>query len=208
MGLFFLHRLNATYDSELTEIISNTEHRKTLLKAASSEKTALSVVKDYVEFYNAHDILKLSQLYAAHCVSFQAALSKEIRGKEAIISAYREAFRTHSNLRCEVKQMYSSGTDIIVLEWEGWYNVQKGLDSRDEESNESLKGCTIFNIQNGMILEQREYWDKLNWKKHQGIDYESRPSWKFAFGVGMVSLGVGYFLLPELKNTIILPLYE
>jgi len=182
---FYVDRLASTYPSELEKIVPDENHRGIILERAQNNKTPQAVAMEYVKYYNAHDLRKLCNLYASHCRNIQYALNTPINGKQAISEAYETMFKQYPEMGCKVLRMHEPSFNSIVLEWEGWW---------EKDHEPKLHGCTVFVVEHGVITEQREYWDKLHWKRHHGVDYESRPTWSFVFGLGAFSVGAGYLL--------------
>ena len=90
-------------------------------------------------------------LYAPDAVNHQVAESPAA-GRDAIRAMFTRAFAL-APMRCVVENIFEDG-EWGMLEW------------RDPLG---LRGCGFFHVQNGKIVFQRGYWDKLTFLKMHGL---------------------------------------
>ena len=112
------------------------------------------VVEGWVLAFNNKDSDALAEFYLDDAINHQVALEPVI-GKEAIRQMFADGF-AQTEMVCIVEQILSDG-EWAILEW---------------KDPLGLRGCGFFHIQNGKIAFQRGYWDRLSFKKSQGIDYK------------------------------------
>ena len=102
------------------------------------------VVLQWVSAFNKADIEGLGSLYHAQAINHQVA-NAPVEGKEAIMAMFQQEF-AQAEMVCQVENLFEDG-EWAILEW------------RDPLG---LRGCGFFHIQNGQIIFQRGYWDKLS----------------------------------------------
>ena len=112
--------------------------------------SARQTVLQWIEAFNRADVEVLSELYHEDAINHQV-VNEPLDGKEAIKAMFAKEF---SNLEmvCIVENLFEDG-EWAILEW------------RDPMG---LRDCGFFRVQNGKIVFQRGYWDKLSFLRlHQ-----------------------------------------
>ena len=109
------------------------------------------LVRQWVDAFNRADPDALASFYAPDAVNHQVAESP-VRGKDAIRTMFANGFAS-ATMVCIVENLFEDG-EWAILEW------------RDPLG---LRGCGFFHVQNGLIVFQRGYWDKLTFLKVQGL---------------------------------------
>ena len=109
------------------------------------------LVELWVEAFNQRDVDRLVSFYSDDAVNHQVA-ETEAKGTEAIRKLFQQAFAT-AEMICQVENIFEDG-DWAILEW------QDPL---------GLRGCGFFHVQNGKIVLQRGYWDKLTFLNLHGL---------------------------------------
>jgi limonene-1,2-epoxide hydrolase len=109
------------------------------------------LVKSWVEAFNRADPDALASFYADDAVNHQVA-ETPVRGKDAIRTTFANGFAS-ATMVCLVENLFEDG-EWAILEW------------RDPLG---LRGCGFFHVQNGLIVFQRGYWDKLTFLRLQGL---------------------------------------
>ena len=120
-------------------------------RIAMNENEPKQIVTEWVEAFNAADADRLAGLYSADAVNHQVA-EEPVRGREAIREMFAREFAT-AEMRCIVEQLFQDG-EWAILEW------------RDPLG---LRGCGFFHVQDGLIVFQRGYWDKLSFLRQHGL---------------------------------------
>lgn len=103
--------------------------------------TPKEVVSEFVTRFNAKDAEGLSALYAPDAVNHQMPKSP-VTGREQIRQMFEHEFRNFE-MRCVVENIIEEEA-TVVLEW---------------SDPSGMRGCGIFQIENGQIKSQRGYWD-------------------------------------------------
>ena len=103
-----------------------------------------NIVQKFVKCFNAADVDGLMQLYHSDAVNHQVANSP-VQGKEAIREMFTREFES-ADMHCIPENIFEDG-DWAILEW---------------KDPQGLRGCGFFHIQDGLIIFQRGYWDKLS----------------------------------------------
>lgn len=109
------------------------------------------VVEAWVEAFNKADADLISSYYSDNAINHQIANS-EVSGKENIHAMFQEEFSA-AEMVCIVENIFQDG-EWAILEW---------------KDPLGLRGCGFFQIQNGKIVFQRGYWDKLSFLKQHGL---------------------------------------
>jgi len=115
-----------------------------------------TVVQAWVEAFNKADVAMLAALYAEDAVNHQVA-EQPVEGREAILEMFAREFST-AEMVCLVENLFEDG-EWAILEW------------RDPLG---LRGCGFFHVQNGKIIFQRGYWDKLSFLRQHGLPIPTR----------------------------------
>jgi len=130
------------------------------MKNRNSERRCISLKKSkeillqFVDAFNNADAYKVSNLYDENAVNHQVA-NEPVVGKVSIREMFELEFRT-ADMTCIVENIFEDG-EWTIMEW------------RDPLG---LRGCGFFHIQNGKIVLQRGYWDKLSFLKQNNLPIE------------------------------------
>lgn len=109
------------------------------------------ILLKWIDAFNRHDADGLAALYNDEAVNFQTPLGP-VKGKQAIRDQFNREF-AQADMICLVEQILQDG-EWAVLEW---------------KDPLGLRGCGFFQVQNGLIVYQRGYWDKLSFLKAHGL---------------------------------------
>jgi limonene-1,2-epoxide hydrolase len=102
---------------------------------------ARSTVETWVEKFNAGDHEGISALYAEDAENHQIPLAPVV-GRAAIAAFHRETF-AGGPLMCTPINLVVDG-DWAALEW---------------TDPDGFRGCGFFLVRDGLIVQQRGYWD-------------------------------------------------
>ncbi len=97
-----------------------------------------------VEAFKRGDADALGGMYAEDAINHQVA-EAPVRGREAIRQMFKTEF-ARAEMVCLVENIFEDG-QWAILEW---------------KDPLGLRGCGFFQIENGFIVFQRGYWDKLS----------------------------------------------
>lgn len=109
------------------------------------------VVEAWVEAFNKADADLISSYYSDNAINHQVA-TRKISGKKNIHAMFIKEFSA-AKMVCIVENIFQDG-EWAILEW---------------KDPLGLRGCGLFQIQNGKIVFQRGYWDKLSFLKQHGL---------------------------------------
>lgn len=102
------------------------------------------LIVQWVEAFNNGDAERISNFYSDEAVNHQVAESPVI-GKQAIKEMFEREF-SQADMTCIVENIFED-RDWAILEW---------------KDPLGLRGCGFFQVQEGKIVFQRGYWDKLS----------------------------------------------
>jgi len=109
------------------------------------------IVEAWVDAFNDGDAGAIAEFYAEHAVNHQVA-ETPVEGKAAIRDMFAREF-ARAEMTCLVENLFEDG-EWAILEW------------RDPLG---LRGCGFFHVQNGKIVFQRGYWDKLSFLRMHNL---------------------------------------
>ena len=110
------------------------------------------VVSAWVEAFNRADLETLIALYTPDAVNHQVA-NEPVEGRDAIRAMFSGEFAA-AEMVCIPENIFEDG-EWAILEW------------RDPLG---MRGCGFFHVQDGKILFQRGYWDKLSFLRLHGVE--------------------------------------
>lgn len=104
----------------------------------------------WVERFNAYDYNGLAELYAPDCTNHQTPIGIT-QGRENMREMFKKEFEQYEMV-CLVENIFEDG-NVGMLEW---------------KDPKGLRGCGFFWIENGLIVYQRGYWDRMSFLEQQG----------------------------------------
>ena len=113
--------------------------------------TPREVVQEWVAAFNRGDATEVSRFYSESAVNHQVA-EAPVEGRAAIEAMFAREF-AQAEMVCLIGNLFEDG-EWAILEW------------RDPLG---LRGCGFFHVQNGKIVFQRGYWDKLSFLRLHGL---------------------------------------
>ncbi len=113
--------------------------------------TPTEVVHRWIEAFNACDVDAAMKLYADDA-SLHVVFADAIDGKAGIRDIF-EAYFAAGDLHCDAVKLHAAD-DWIILEW------------RDANG---LPGANIYQVVDGRIVRQRNYFDQLTYLRKMGI---------------------------------------
>jgi len=105
------------------------------------------LVNLWVETFNSGNADALADLYSENAINHQVA-ETPVEGRMAIREMFAKEF-ANAEMTCLVENVFEDG-EWAILEW---------------KDPLGLRGSGFFHVQNGEIVFQRGYWDKLSFLK-------------------------------------------
>ena len=105
------------------------------------------VLMQWLDCFNRADAKGISELYAENAVNHQVA-NDPILGKAAIRDMFISEF-SHADMVCTPENIFEDG-EWVIMEW---------------KDPKNMRGCGFFHVQDGKIIFQRGYWDKLSFHR-------------------------------------------
>ena len=112
------------------------------------------ILLQFVAAFNSADADKLASLYDENAVNHQVA-NEPVVGKAAIKAMFEQEFSA-AKMTCIVENIFEDN-EWAIMEW---------------KDPLGLRGCGFFHVQNGKIVFQRGYWDKLSFMKQHDLPIE------------------------------------
>ena len=114
------------------------------------------LIKQYFNYFNQHDWIKMANMYAETADFKDPALGKGIikQTREQIIKKYGELSQLFPDLKDEVVSIYPSGNKHVIVEF-----ISRG--TAPDSSKFELPICTVFTIENGLITKDFTYYDNF-----------------------------------------------
>jgi len=114
--------------------------------------TYVSVIERWVEQFNRGSAAGCVAL-SAQDASLHVSFAPPVEGQAAIQGMF-EAYFAAAPLHCLVKRLYAADGGHVVLEW---------------QDKVGLLGVNIYEIADGLILRQRNYFDQLSFLRLNGL---------------------------------------
>lgn len=123
-------------------------------------ESSRQVVMKWIEAYNSHNANMAASLYDENAVNFQLPWNKSVSGREAIRSTYVNVFKAFPDIHLDVENLVIEALWVVV-EWR-FSGTMKGEFAGQSPNGNSfaMRGCEVFQIVRGKILNQCGYWDK------------------------------------------------
>jgi len=109
------------------------------------------LVQNWVNAFNNGDADAIAEFYHDGAVNHQVA-ETPVTGKTAIKEMFSREF-AQAEMTCIVENIFEDG-EWAILEW---------------KDPLGLRGCGFFHVQEGKIIFQRGYWDKLSFLRQHGL---------------------------------------
>ncbi len=115
------------------------------------------LIRQYFDYFNAHEWQKMAELYIEDAEFKDPSLGQGIvkQSRQQTIEKYAGLQQIFNDLRDEIQQIYLSGNDHVIVEF-----ISSG--TGPDGSEFYLPICTIFTIQDGMIVKDFTYYDNFD----------------------------------------------
>jgi steroid delta-isomerase-like uncharacterized protein len=127
------------------------------------------LLRKWITAFIAKDLEAVMDCYAEDAVNFQVAAGEPAVGHTQIRKDMIEFFRGFPDAYSIVENIIADN-DWAAWEWNGG-GTFKGEFYGNQPTGKSfeLRGCGFFHFQDGKIIYQRGYWDKLTWFSQVGL---------------------------------------
>ncbi|WP_316802039.1 nuclear transport factor 2 family protein [Pedobacter nototheniae] len=114
------------------------------------------LIKQYFAHFNKHDWNKMAEMYTDTAEFKDPSLGQGIikQTRAQIIKKYQELSTTFPDVKDKVLNIYASGDKHIIVEF-----LSSG--TAPDHSKFELPICTIFTIENGLIVQDFTYYDNF-----------------------------------------------
>ena len=109
--------------------------------------TPKQVLEKWLQLFNEANVDGLAELYSENAINHQVA-NEPVIGKAAIHEMFAREF-ANADMVCIPENIFEDG-EWAILEW---------------KDPLGLRGCRFFHVQEGKIVFQRGYWDRLSFLK-------------------------------------------
>ena len=138
----------------------------------SEYRAPRDVICAWVDAFNRRDADAASALYHPDAVNTQFAAGGPVSGRGAIRDGLAEFFRAFPDSFTRTENLVVEG-EWAALEWSGGATWRAAFAGHPPNGRSfTLRGCGFFRIVNGLIVEQRGYWDRATWFGQLGIPLE------------------------------------
>lgn len=130
------------------------------------------LVMSWVAAFNARDADAAAALYSEHAVNTQFAAGPPVVGRAQMRAELCDFFAAFPDITTHPIALYSDG-EWAIVEWIGtgtWRGIFLGRQASGRSY--TLHGCGFFRVVNGLIVEQRGYWDRATWFGQIGLPIE------------------------------------
>jgi ketosteroid isomerase-like protein len=114
------------------------------------------LIQLFFENFNKHDWVSMANMYAETAEFKDPSFGKDVikQTHQQIINKYKELQSVFPDLHDQVTNFYPSGDKHVIVEF-----ISTGTAA--DRSTFELPICTIFTIQNGVILKDYTYYDNF-----------------------------------------------
>ncbi|MDD3763429.1 MAG: SgcJ/EcaC family oxidoreductase [Nevskiales bacterium] len=139
---------------------------------ASAPRNTREVVEAWIRAFQVRSPERLAALYAPNATNWQVA-DEPVQGREAIQAMFTAFFQAFPDSYTDPVNLMVEG-NWAACEWSGGGTFSGDLGPlRATGRSYRLRGCGIFMIRDGQIIEQRGYWDKRTWASQLGVDLDA-----------------------------------
>ena len=130
----------------------NNQNQSKPMDTTQNEK----VIKQYFDYFNSHNWKKMAEMYTETADFKDPSLGQGIvkQTRKQIQEKYAALNEVFPDLKDSIVQIYPSGEKHIIVEF-----VSTG--TAPDNSKFELPICTIFTIENGMIVKDFTYFDNF-----------------------------------------------
>jgi len=143
-----------------------------LAKASAAEgKGSENIVYSYLAAWNFHSVERASRYFADDVVYFDSSVGKPVVGKAAATSDVVANFiNAVPDLTWGIRGAPIVTGDRVAFEWEFAGTNTGAWADGTAASNKRFKfdGASVFQIRNGLIVHQSDYYDALGFFKQLG----------------------------------------
>jgi steroid delta-isomerase-like uncharacterized protein len=133
---------------------------------------AATVVENYLAAWNAHDAAKAASYFADDVSYFDASVGKPVVGKDAAKTGVIDNFiNAAPDLVWEMKGEPLVSGDRVAFEWK-FSGINKGAWADGTAATNkpfAFDGASLFEIKDGLIVHQADYYDALGFYKQLGL---------------------------------------
>ena len=139
---------------------------------AFAQDTPQAVVEAYLAAWNAHDSAKAAEHFAADVVYYDSSVGKPAEGKEIAKTGVIDNFlNAVPDVAWKMKGAPVVQDDKVAFEWEfSGTNTGDWADGTKASGKKfSFTGVSVFEVKDGKITKQSDYYDALGFYKQLGL---------------------------------------
>src|SRR5262245_142209 len=134
--------------------------------------SAEAIVEAYLAGWNAHDSAKAAEYFADDVTYYDASVGTPVKGKEAAKTGVIDNFvKAVPDVVWKVKGAPVVQDNRISFVWEfsGSNNVRWADSTKASCKTFSITGASMFEVKDGKIVTQSDYYDALGFYKQLGL---------------------------------------
>jgi len=121
----------------------------------------IDIAKAWLEAMNAHDLEKMSSLYAEDVIGDEVA-DPPVRDRKGLEESYRELFHGFPDCKAELLNIFSGGDQVLAeIRWTGT-NTREFRGQPPTNKFTDLRIAYIFKIEGDKIKKITEYYDSAS----------------------------------------------
>ena len=133
---------------------------------------AATVVANYLAAWNAHDAAKAAEYFSPEVSYFDASVGTPVKGKDAAKTGVIDNFiNAAPDLKWEMKGEPVAAGDKVAFEWK-FSGTNKGAWADGTAATNkpfAFDGASVFEVKDGLIVNQADYYDALGFYKQLGL---------------------------------------
>ena len=145
---------------------------------AAMEEQNMEIVKHAWELYSKGDFEALKELFAPEYVSYSPSAALKPASLEEAIEAGKMIFKAAPDSNWKIEELLASG-DKVATRW-FYKGTHEGefMGIPPTANKIEFNGITIARIENGKIIEEREYYDVLGMMQQLGMELKPKEAGK------------------------------
>lgn len=120
-----------------------------------------TLVSDWIEAFNQHDVARIVVLYASDAVLIDAGMKRARHGRQEIEQWFEKRFRTMPSISyLPISQLFAENQAAVYWTSRGRTPRMLGLSWLSRPFQ--VDGMSLFTLKEGLIIKQRGFYDHLS----------------------------------------------
>lgn len=127
------------------------------------------LVRGFFDALARHDFARAAGALAEHCDWQSMATGRVEHGPDPIVAGLREYVAAFPDWKVSIERLFASG-DVVVVEWKTTGTFRGEFRGQAPNGKRfSRVGCAVAEVQRGMIVRYRDYYDRVLFLEQLGL---------------------------------------